>query len=250
MPSRTRIESVGHLLGEIANSGLQDKWGSHVRIWFRGHADGTWRLQPNIYRSGIKGSEDDQILVERHLTQDFVSYSARMLSGNESDAEIYFIQQHYRMPTRLLDWSGNPLAALYFAVSSHHDLEGEIFMLDSYGFKGGHKTVRHADYQKAMRCIFDFTYNEWPDQIMAVRPPAHDPRIIAQSGYFTFHPKGRQYLDELSNSTLKSFVIPMAAKATIRRELELMNFNEFTVYGGLDHLANWLKASYSRPHKP
>ena len=199
-----------------------------------------------MYRAGFEGIEDDQILTERHLTQDFVSYSARMLSGNESDAEIYFIQQHYRMPTRLLDWTGNPLAALYFAVTSEDDCDAAIFMLDSYGFTGGHKTVRHEDYQQAMRCIFDFGANEWPHAIMAVRPPAHDPRIIAQSGYFTFHPKGKRYLDSTTNPTLQSFLIPNDKKVSIKRELGLMNVNEFTVNGGLDHLANWLKSCYSK----
>jgi hypothetical protein len=48
-----------------------------------------------------------------------------------------------------------------------------------------------------------------------------------------------------SNPTMRCFRIPKEAKPKIRRELELMNFNEFTVYGGLDHLANWLKRAYA-----
>lgn len=38
------------------------------------------------------------------MTQDFRVQAAGVLTGRETDAELYFLEQHYRMPTRLLDW--------------------------------------------------------------------------------------------------------------------------------------------------
>jgi FRG domain len=219
---------------------------AHIRLWFRGQGNALWKLEPGVYRPGFAPDDDKRILKERHLVQDFESFSAQLRSGTESDAEMYFLQQHYRMPTRLLDWTTNPLAALYFALEPAA-VDGKLFLLDSYQFVPfeGQKTVRHVDFKRAMRALFEREDDAWPEHIMAVRPPSRDKRIIAQSGFFTFHPPKVPVLTDASNRTLQSFVIPSAEKPKLRRELDLLGVHEFQIYGDLDHLADWLKRAYA-----
>ncbi len=50
---------------------------------------------------------------------------------NHSAAETYFIAQHFGMPTRLLDWSTNPLAALFFACHSEPGKDGRVYAMDA-----------------------------------------------------------------------------------------------------------------------
>src|SRR6266436_6621046 len=112
------FESILDLLKLIRPHELGSQEYSHVRWWWRGHADHSSELQPGVYRPDFPAkNEEDRLLVERHLAQDFRIEAARLYTGNKSDSELYFLQQHYRIRTRLLDWSNNALAALFFAVS-------------------------------------------------------------------------------------------------------------------------------------
>src|SRR5262245_17322956 len=113
------VTSVTNLLEKIRASDFLGSHHPHIRGWFRGQSDSNWRLTPGVYRPGFNVKDENaRLLKERHLTQDFRAMSAGLLAGNKSESEIYFIQQNYRMPTRLLDWTTNPLAALYFAVET------------------------------------------------------------------------------------------------------------------------------------
>src|SRR6266581_1680549 len=97
---------VRDLLDQIDKSGLAQLPHAHVRLWFRGHSKFGWQLQPSVYRQSFPAkNEADRLQIEQHLTQDFRVQAAALLAGREIDSELYFLQQHYRMPTRLLDWT-------------------------------------------------------------------------------------------------------------------------------------------------
>jgi hypothetical protein len=239
------ITSVVTLLEAVAHSKATENAHAHIRAWFRGQGDKSWTLRPRVYRDNFAKDEVGRVLKERLLTQDFFALSAPIRDTNLSDAEIYFVQQHYAMPTRLLDWSLNPLAAVFFALDPP-DKDGMLFIIDAIQFDTdrGLCTPRSNEVVGAMQAIFQWNDITWPAKILPIRPSHTDKRISAQSGCFTFHPPVAPEVTVDRNKSLCNYVIPSAAKNSLRKQLQLLNIDEFTIYGDLDHLAERLKRAH------
>jgi hypothetical protein len=269
------VENVGDLIKVLDDAGYADSNRAHVRYWFRGHARDNWKLQPGVYRPDFKIDTDKEsesfkesesvkerkrLRTEQHLSQDFRVMSAGIRTGNEGNAELYFLQQHYGLPTRLLDWSNIPLAALYFAVSSreHDEANGKLYIMDALQLAGsqdeakkaafrGIATSRNPHFQKFLSVLTSWKKpDDFPKFIIPVRPDHFDPRVMLQRGCFTAHPPSHPILTEKHNPTLKCVTIAKDAKPKIRKELALLGMDDFAVYGDMDHLATRLKTAYLR----
>lgn len=254
------ITRVQDLLEQIDHSGIADKTHAHARIWFRGHSDAAWNLRPGVYRSDFPAEDEAaRLKLERHLSQDFRAMSAGLINPNAGEPELYFLQQHYRMRTRLLDWSNNALAGLYFAVASNQDKDGALFFMDAYqvgpsqkdaegsGFQGIADS-RHPVFTDALHVIFWWhTDEQFPDFLFPVRPDYLDTRIRLQRGCFTFHVPKHPELTLAENRTLTACRIPASSKEGILKEMALLGIDEFSIYGDLDHLSNRIKAAYGIP---
>ncbi|MGA9820166.1 MAG: FRG domain-containing protein [Desulfobaccales bacterium] len=256
-----KIQSVEDLLTILKESGIANKKHAHIRTWFRGQSRSGLELKPGVYRKNFeKISESERLEHERHMSQDFKVESAGLLTGRETDTELYFLQQHYRMPTRLLDWTNSPLAALHFAVMENMDSDADLFMMDAYRLvpcqkpgvkeleKFGIVTGKDPIVERVLDIVFlgskDGEKPNFPDYIFPIRPPQLDRRISLQRSCFTLHVPVPFTLTRKENSTLLSFLIAKEAKQKIHSELSLLGIDEFGIYGDLEGLSKRLKDVY------
>ena len=77
---------------------------------FRGMADYRWELLPSIARQTLLIEE-----TEYSMVKELILLRPQEFMGISSNFDLLAKMQHYGLPTRLLDFSTNPLVALFFA---------------------------------------------------------------------------------------------------------------------------------------
>ena len=196
--------------------------------WWRGHAKAEWRLEAQVFRNPEhpeRRSYDETALIGH-----FVSRAPSRSHRQCPDADDYFgwlfLAQHYGLPTRLLDWTENPLVAAYFAVlRPPNDSDACIWALWptrlNRAFYAANDLVQIRDPNVRKIAESAFTGNKPPEGVMiALDGQEIDPRMLAQMGKFTLHSDSTP-LEQIPESAnwLRQFVIPKDAKDSIRARL-------------------------------
>ena len=223
MPTTT-ISSVRQFLSELGPIFFAHYRGNWV---FRGHADAAYELCPSIGRD--KHTSVSREKYERSVFDVFCREAHGQLPVSPAnDWEWLSVGQHHGLPTRLLDWSYNPLVALYFSVESKSETDGEFFALWSTT-----KMSRNAHD----RSPFDI---KRPAKFY---PKIVTPRLRSQEGLFVVcsdvdHPLDQSLRDDWK---LERYVVPSSAKKTIRYELFRLGVHASSVFPDIDGLAARLK---------
>ena len=188
-------------------------------LFYRGQASVDFKLIPSIGRNYIEGQETVLLQYERAIFEDFKrKYSMFTDVRPKNDMEFLFLAQHYGLPTRLLDWTYNPLIALYFACCSHNDKDGVVFQ----SFPFSHK-VYSPDVYDILK-FESFTY---------LVPNITDVRYKNQNGLFVLYPE--PWKDNFSYISTR-FVIPSIAKNNIIEKLQKIGINQSFIMPSLDSL--------------
>jgi hypothetical protein len=152
-----------------------------------------------------------------------------------SEWEWLAIAQHHGLPTRLLDWTLNPLVALWFTVA------------------GPPKTRRNGVvwvFKPEGDDFVDITDDDpFSGRRTKVFRPSHvAERIRVQAGYFTVHKylnKSNRFVpfDKIALYTprLVKLVVSPSAFADIRFRLDQYGINQSTVFPGLDGLSRHIQ---------
>ena len=221
-------------------------------LWFRGQGKRTWSLSPSLWRPPFNAQHEAYFI--KKFRQDAYRAVAEKLPTDHW--QWTFLMQHHGMPTRLLDWSENPLVALYFAVENEdHDTSDAAFWIlrpDIMNSKSG------LSYSNALELpsfeedgiVADYTYLNGSSAAGAIRSPIaaiasrQFARIKAQYGTFTvYHPKWKVPIDKIPDQDFAfKFVVPKACRKKIRASLSNFGFDAFTIYPGLTELSGKIKA--------
>ena len=145
------------------------------------------------------------------------------------------LAQHHGLPTLLLEWTLNPLVALYFAVKENDDKDGKIWIMELPHYNDRKKITIHLEsgdkFPKYINCP------------LLVSPKPFDPRIVAQSGRFTYTPENNSLEKIIGKKPWESLIyykIPVKNKKSILLELENMQIHEGTLFPDLDGWARYL----------
>ncbi len=255
---------------------IAEEWapatGEPEELWFRGQSKSRYRLLPGLYRKKNEPfNYDEQSLFER-----FKAHGAPFASSKvETDWDWYFLAQHHGLPTRLLDWTQNLLAALYFAVASaiegadrrKYDAERQeafkepvydsdspcIWMLDA-GSLNQVACGATEDYIIAVGGAVTSQYlpasvhersagNRFP---LAILPPYNNERLAAQQGAFTIHGHERAAIESLGSQEdsllkLAKIAVDRANLAKLWRDLEMMGISRVSLFPELDSVAYYIR---------
>lgn len=190
-------------------------------FFYRGQASVDFRLIPSIGRNVAEDKKNVLLQYEREIFEDFKrKYSMFTDVRPKNDMEFLFLAQHYGLPTRLLDWTYNPLIALYFACCSHRDKDGVVFQ--SYPFS-------HKVFQPDIHDILSF------DSYTFLIPNITDVRYKNQNGLFVLFPE--PWNDNFGHISVK-FIIPATAKCNILNKLSKIGITKSFIMPSLDSLCH------------
>jgi len=199
---------------------------------YRGHAAAEWELVPVIDRvpHGGKSRSDH----ERLMFEEFKRRARAFLDRPPSnDWEFLALARHHGLPTRLLDWTENPLAALFFAVERPASTDSAVW---AYCFVQIDRKPSDAEAGNPLDVREVRLYN----------PPHLHPRIGVQSSCFTVHPEGQRKAHDPWPGGLTRILIPNAARTAMRHDLFRLGVHRAALFPDLDNAAVHILRTWTR----
>ena len=264
------VESVADLLafmkddhGEVLSGTADDRRDRPPGIWYRGLPSETMALLPTLHRE--KMPVEDEV----HLMNRFKQNAHQFLSERpQGEWEWSLLARHHGLPSRLMDWTENPLVGLFFASqgeSSTQDssCDGALWCLlpiclnqMAHGgtIRSGVLPIFLDERDSSEESSFLTNYRTShvartqgappvpPAAAMSIRT---NRRIQAQQGVFTVHHASAEPLDKLENrSYLWRYIVPNGKKGRIRDELRHLGISDLTLFPNLDNVAAEARARY------
>lgn len=115
-------DHIDAIANNMIQSGTEEE---RPLMWFRGHADTRYNLEPSIFRGTEYNFNTQRTYSNNHLREDyrFQSFMSRNFDNvterlPQSVIEWQEVMQHFFTKTRLMDWSESLTVALGFALEA------------------------------------------------------------------------------------------------------------------------------------
>jgi hypothetical protein len=213
------IEGLGQLLDE------SEKLSARQQLLFRGQGCN----EPLLPKVGRADPGRDTTEVEKKMLAELKRRTARnpdVLGKDDWDALV--VAQHFGMSTRLLDWTTNPLIALWFAASDGKQTQdGYIFMLPVSEGMMLDRSKEANPFRNGKTRVF--------------KPSINNDRLSAQAGWFTAHAYSRKagkFVDLHKNTSVKQRPLMKGVRGSDKQRflkaLDRVGINQELLFPGLE----------------
>lgn len=203
---------------------IVQSYGRNVVV-YRGVKKKSYKLIPKVGRYSSLTADNIE-KEEKNMLQIFKEHSIQYLKViPRNDWEWLSIAQHHGLPTRLLDWTRNPLVAAYFAVEEETNSDSVI-----YAYKSHHSLdiIKHKD---------PFSLKK----VNKFNAPSITSRITAQSGLFTIHSNPKE---PFHSSKIEKIIIDSRVRKEIKDTLYRYGIHRASLFPDLDGVSKhveWLR---------
>lgn len=247
---------------------------------YRGHSNhDDYKMLPGVLREKTtkNGTTTVYSQLEYNILNDFISEACRYIKDIPiKDISSWLeIAQHFGVPTRLMDFTQNPLVALYFACIDTKDIDGSVWIINEsvYNrtfFQMSGLALSTDSKFIISKIISDEIVNAFntPDYRQnriqypwIYKPDYTEERMNLQSSIFMIWGANRNpltsfvqndhYMTDDDNVTNKEngilcyIKIPADYKDKILNQLNLCGINQKFIYPGLDGVGRYISTKYS-----
>ena len=205
---------------------------------YRGQANSTWSLHSGATRRMIRGA-GNEVQSEPKLPQMYISYHRDTLiepartqgfgiedGRSISDLQLLAKLQHFGAATGLLDFTWDPLIAIWFACHNAPDTDGKMYVVnttDTIHFS----RISHAEREHDIQYMFDPPDNSPP--LLYWEPMSTGdamPRILRQRSVFVV---GRPLVPD-DPEIVSSVDIEKEDKDEILRDLQILDISRLSLF--------------------